>query len=210
MPQRSPTIRRWTLKLALCLLAGAVVTWGVAWGCALWGLEPATSFQRTSFQPGGFDTPWKALAPARSMGDTGWIHGSTRLRTRTIFVSGLDDADLPKSEGGTVDEFGWPARAMFALKMLDKNDQIARDTFVAPISILRPGPHCPGLPTQVLPLGFALNTLLAAGVLLGVVEGFAFARRRARVRNGRCPSCGYGRGGLAGDAAACPECGAQP
>jgi hypothetical protein len=65
------------------------------------------------------------------------------------------------------------------------------------------------LPARILPRGFTLNTLLAAGVLLGLVEGFAFARRRVRRAKGRCPSCGYDRGGLAKNAA-CPECGGKP
>jgi hypothetical protein len=37
--------KRWTLKVALCLLAGAVVTWGVAWGLAIWG-QPALLARR--------------------------------------------------------------------------------------------------------------------------------------------------------------------
>jgi len=63
------------------------------------------------------------------------------------------------------------------------------------------------LPTRILPLGFTLNNLLAAGVLLGMVEGFALARRRVRRAKGRCVACGYDRGGLADNAVACPECG---
>jgi len=62
------------------------------------------------------------------------------------------------------------------------------------------------LPAGIIPLGFALNTLLAVGVLLGATEGIAFARRRVRRAKGRCAACGYDRGGLANDAA-CPECG---
>jgi hypothetical protein len=68
--------------------------------------------------------------------------------------------------------------------------------------------HIIVLPTAVLPLGFALNTLFYAAVLLGVVEGVAFARRRIRRRKGRCASCGYDRAGLA-EGAACPECGGK-
>jgi len=52
----------------------------------------------------------------------------------------------------------------------------------------------------------AVNALLAAGVLLGAVEGFGFARRRARRAKGRCVACGYDRGGLLNDAV-CSECG---
>ncbi|HYE62533.1 MAG TPA: hypothetical protein VD997_11115, partial [Phycisphaerales bacterium] len=59
-----------------------------------------------------------------------------------------------------------------------------------------------------LPLGFTLNTLLYAGVTLGLIEGVAFTRRRRRRNKGRCPSCGYDRGGIAVDAA-CPECGGK-
>jgi hypothetical protein len=62
------------------------------------------------------------------------------------------------------------------------------------------------VPTDILPLGFTLNTLFYAAVLLGVVEGVAFARRRVRRGKGRCPSCGYDRAGLA-EGSACPECG---
>jgi hypothetical protein len=73
---------------------------------------------------------------------------------------------------------------------------------------LRPHKDCRGIPARVLPLGFALNTLLAAGVLLGVTETIGLARRRLRSRKGLCPPCGYDRRGLHVEAA-CPECGTE-
>jgi rubrerythrin len=62
------------------------------------------------------------------------------------------------------------------------------------------------MPTRILPLGFTLNTLLAAAILLTITEGAGAWRLRARRRKGECPWCGYDRAGVAGDAA-CPECG---
>ena len=35
-------------------------------------------------------------------------------------------------------------------------------------------------PTRVIPLGFALNTLIVSSVVLAVVEGIGFVRRRRR------------------------------
>jgi len=100
-------------------------------------------------------------------------------------------------------ESGWPMSALMGHNLLPSKAHLVR----AGIARLSIGDRCVQLPYRVLPLGFTLNTLLAAGVLLGVAEGFAFARRRVRRAKGRCVACGYDRGGLAGDAAACPECG---
>ena len=191
------------VRVGVCLLAGAVVTWAVAWGCALWGEGPRLEFNLRPVEP-----RVSAFVPAYPE-DQGWIGGRTRVRTKTLIITALDDDVLPATEAYDLQEFGWPARGMLGRTKLDYGDQIVLDTYLAAPSWMGPGPDCPGLPTEVLPLGFALNTLLAAGVLMGVVETFAWARRRGRRRRGRCPACGYDRRGLAGgDAAACPECGA--
>jgi hypothetical protein len=63
------------------------------------------------------------------------------------------------------------------------------------------------LPSQVLPLGFMVDSLVAAGVILAVVEGPREWRRRVRRAKGRCGWCGYDRAGMADGGAACPECG---
>jgi hypothetical protein len=212
----SPTsAKRWTLKVALvgvCMLAGAVATWGVAWGCALWA--PRTAIRS---HPGG---AWPAEVPAdwpppgievssRGPGtfsyvweNSGYILRESQDGTRTVLTT-------PTVRQYTIRRFraGWPA---FALRLERRSGQHG------PIStgVLRvlesqtANANIPGLPTRILPLGFALNTLFYAAVLLGIVEGPAFARRRVRRGRGRCPSCGYDRAGLA-EGSACPECGGK-
>jgi hypothetical protein len=107
-------------------------------------------------------------------------------------------------------DVGWPARAMREVLLSEQGNLNALHHSAyfleLPLTDGRGNPVCVTVPMRILPLGFTLNTLLAAGVLLGVGEGFSFARRRARRAKGRCAACGYDRGGLAGDAA-CPECG---
>ena len=61
------------------------------------------------------------------------------------------------------------------------------------------------LPLRPIALGFIINTLLYAAALLLMFIACAYARRRVRIRHGRCPKCGND---LRGDfAQGCPECG---
>jgi hypothetical protein len=100
-------------------------------------------------------------------------------------------------------EFGWPLRASrLALWWDYQGNMGGEDTLIIQLDGTR------RLPTRVLPLGFALNTLFYAAVLLGVVEFVAFARRRVRRGGGRCPACGYDPAGRA-EGSACPECGGK-
>ena len=196
--------KRWRIKLALCLLAGAVVTWGVAWGCAL--LRRPVYFRPVAVTAEGGSELWGShqwgfgseswfLAPARgSSGERlrvvppAWAYVLSGCDGTTSLASGFPTRSVSVRLGYTSGGPGGPSQFVEGGQPL---------TFVGRTVIV---------PTDILPLGFALNTLFYAAVLLGVVEGVAFARRRARGGRGLCPSCGYDREGLAGGAA-CPECG---
>ncbi|MFT5422611.1 MAG: hypothetical protein ACI89L_000376 [Phycisphaerales bacterium] len=65
------------------------------------------------------------------------------------------------------------------------------------------------LPLRPLPLGFAINTLLYAGIVFGTWEGLGYARRARRRRKGLCAKCAHSLDGLP-DSAPCPECGTLP
>ncbi len=192
MRRPSPTsAKRWTVKLALCLLAGAAVTWGVAWGCALWAPYTARSHPAGAW-PEQVPSDWPPPFSETSGRGPGYFsyrwENALGKRQYTIFYF----------------RFGWPALALGStVRSGEKGpDRIG----VLRLSDPAAHPNIAGLPTRILPLGFALNTLFYAAVLLGVVECVAFARRRVRRGKNRCPSCGYDRAGLA-EGSACPECG---
>ena len=195
---------RLIVKLTLCTLAGAAVTWGVAWGCALWA--PPTPIETAIYRLAR--SPTGDLVPAEH--GTGWYE-YWRLTRADRFENAEEIKPpswafiLPGCESTGCFGYGVPAVCLVQLTGLQMEPTMAYRT----TGWILPGKAQRALPTHILPLGFTLNTLLAAGVLLSLVESFAFARRRVRRAKGRCVACGYDRGGLAGgEATACPECGA--
>jgi hypothetical protein len=191
------------IKLPLSLLAGAVVTWGVAWGCAL---SPASRlrFYKVEDQSLRWDHLRESLRPesqGTSFKDASAAHIGAFKEYR--YWSCLEYATCESIVAG------WPFRALSGHRYVhggvrnpDKKSVIEVPYF----SLLSQSESNRKLPMEVIPVGFTLNTLLAAGVLLTLVEGFAFARRRVQRSKGRCPSCGYDRAGIMTDVA-CPECG---
>jgi hypothetical protein len=205
---------RITLKLSLCLLVGTAVTWAVAWGCALNHGDIFTnrSLRGHSIEVHVVDDD-RLIALGRAVSVTGlqrWTLRNPLTTHVTQLIAWPPPVPLevrPRSwmllgddVGFTVtDLVGWPAPCLYS-------QGADSGAFKDPLAIA--GPRG-ALPTRILPLGFALNTALAAGLVLGLIEGSAFMRRWRRTRASRCPSCGYDRAGFTGDAA-CPECGSVP
>ena len=189
--------KRWTIKVALCLLAGAAVTWGVAWGCALWGpgLWPNVEAWYSPAPP--------VLPPrdAQRLKLVNTAHSWARTRFWWQCETSGDVAIAVQHD------FGLPTRCLRNEGYRSTGAWVQTAGMPSP-QWARRGNWNDVLPTRILPLGFALNTLFYAAVVLGMVECVAFARRRVRRGRGRCPSCGYDRAGLA-VGAACPECGGR-
>ena len=107
--------------------------------------------------------------------------------------------------------YGWPVGSMQALFVFQevggRRVELVNTSKDAPEWLSLSG-DVPMLPTGVLPLGFAANSLLVAGLILAVVYGPGPWLRWARRRGGRCVGCGYDRTGTSG--VVCPECGEPP
>ncbi|MBY0263115.1 MAG: hypothetical protein K2Q20_12275 [Phycisphaerales bacterium] len=103
---------------------------------------------------------------------------------------------------------GWPADALVGDEVTPIGDGVSMLRGLMSLDEpFRPG-YVFNVPTKVLPLGFASNsTIYSAPIWLPFFLWTLLVsplRRRARVRAGRCPACGYDPGM---PTANCPECG---
>lgn len=213
-PRKPARSGRGTLKITLALLAGAVVTWAVAWGCALWGPRP---MRRGEVQVKGEAAVQRArengLIVPGDFGDSTFnseVHSAPGYQMTFV---GFITVEHPRTTSSqrvfACDRFvrstGWPLLGLRGTLRAEQGEPLRRTGILLVPSrvarVLHTRGEQPRLPCVPIPLGFTLNTLLAAGVILMLTEGAGARRKR-----GRCPWCGYDRAGAAGGAA-CPECG---
>lgn len=130
------------------------------------------------------------------------------LRTPPEFGSVADGASPAPDEIGSDTAYGLPLRCLWFTARADYqggtlfNDRLMGGYLVKGAPSAR-GRDYRALPARPIWSGILLNSLLYAALIWLIGRGAARARRRARLRRGRCPWCAYPMG----SAPLCAECG---
>jgi len=222
-------MRRWIIRIPLCLVLGVATTVLSAWLSA-WFFQETGSYQalaKTSWKQGSlridrgsglggarevmnFDNGDDQLAMLRAIKGA-WQNCmiSRRIDDPAAYFIGWG---IRRVDG----EYGWPFRAMHMTFEWSTGGTgwVDENAWLPPVGLESgaPRPERGALPLGVLPLAFAIDSILFAffwTVVLALLANNVGIRRRFR---GLCPRCGYDlRGQVRQDSRpsipGCPECG---
>src|SRR5262245_55524052 len=205
-------MKRRLLKLAVFLLAGAIINVAMAWGCVCWS-DPVRRQRRESEQ-----IVWQAPVPAD------WPPMATHWRETSFGITDCSALGSAPSRADTwtrgtaqwVLRAGWPYRALF----VERHRTEVWTGLYFPLSFDRPSDWCDRilipdgvpwcdiqgiryLPTRPIWSGFAINTMFYAAIVWMLFAAPFALRRWRRIRGGLCPACAY----PVGASEACTECG---
>ena len=189
-------MKRRLLIVAIFLLAGAVVNFGVAWCYAIEGWLPTGHGATVRLDRGEAKQEFADRLGVDAMPTGGYEERSIGRRFMVVYMP----CDHRSDHHLQVWTTGWPCLALEgqwglvggqpkAGWLLITQWERRHQSVVFPLRPLWPG--------------FAVNTLFYAGVLWLLIPGPFVLRRFVRVKRGRCVKCGYPMG----ESAVCSECG---
>jgi hypothetical protein len=188
----SALMRRRLIQLALFILAGAIVNIAVAWGFISlstgWRAHALNLELEKILAP--IRTRWEP-AEEQSDGTLIMVHRSVTIQPAISQLRGAwyELEVRPSAHGASTSlRAGWPALGLEGTVRHDPH-YLLRSWSVSP--------------NGVLWTGFAINTLLYAGIVWLMFAAPFVLRRRRRITRGLCPACAYPTG--ASDL--CSECG---
>lgn len=217
-------MKRWGLRIFVCLLLGVVTTVSVAWGCLLVIDQFPTAtgrpmHDRMEWSDSGseadtrlpsvreFDALWHhAYGPTPSY-QYDRVHFGIRWARRTVVLFDLEwRTSVEYVKAFLVDESaGWPALAMSGNQFMSEKYPGWRIPNRTLALLATPGSQRQALPLRPIWPGFLIDTFFYAALWLGMIVGLGAARRTLRTRRGLCPMCKYDLRGC--NEPGCPECG---
>jgi hypothetical protein len=186
--------RQLALKVAICVLAGAALTAGVAWGFREQRIRAARSakpFSAISVTPNFMDGE-----SGRTLAEACW-RGAPAAYLLLVLppkATTVSDVRLYFFSGG------WPMLAMASAPHSVTDHPLYERKRVFPVAAFEDR-----FPLFPLWPGFALDTVFYGAIVFLFWAAPGAIRRRARKRRGHCPTCNYDL--KATPAGPCPECG---
>jgi hypothetical protein len=177
-------VKRRVLTILLFLLLGAIVNIAVAWRYGMhWGFPEKPLTSTDSAERSVVDVVIAGVTLIERNLQTGsWESGAWSVHQEL--------------------EAGIPFRSMRASRIDRCSRTVDRDSLWEP-NLPFLGRRV--LPCGILPVGFGVNTLFYAAILLLLFAAPFALRRRRRIKRGLCPACAY----PVGESPICTECGKQ-
>jgi hypothetical protein len=222
-------MKRWTIRIFVFLLLGAIVNVAVAWGLAVFdvlpdrasrgglGGSPVNWVDQEWEAPGGYRLwcEWSTTGQLPYDGHVGF-RPAELIRDWSPVPRDTPDRVLRSHsaklvwERHVLDARGWP---MLSLLSWQRLTEASRYVDVIGIEIGQMGSRLVAgqsgfLPTRPIWPGFAINTVFYAAVLWMLFAAPFALRKWRRIRRGLCPKCGYDLRGIP-TAPVRPECGSS-
>jgi hypothetical protein len=198
-------MKRWTLRICVFLLLGAIVNVAVAWGCVCRRDSHPESTVLDADQKGW----WVAVAPeGMQIPHRQWRHEDLGVESIS-FVGYPPPPNSRDVEAAVRVQAGWPCYSLhgtwFSLEATARTDPSHVNGDRQNLYFPRTGLalYERGLLYGPIWPGFAINTLLYAAVVWLLFAAPFALRRRRRIKRSLCPACAY----PVGDSEVCTECG---
>jgi len=194
-------MRRWTIRILLCLILGVVTTVGVAWGFCVFfdvlentseflSVEEARELYVSFAEVDAVDAPPSSFRGGRDRSAGAVTSYAISFDTSTSLLVNERTA-------------GWPASALRGI-VVERDDSTSKVISTHGAWILDWHNEVWLAARPILP-GFIINTFFYAAIWFVLFFAIGFAKRTIRKKRGRCVKCGYDLRGTSGGG--CPECG---
>ncbi len=217
-------VKRWTLRIILCMILGAITTVAVAWGIVATFNpidENLVADGYSSFGEASAAFGWRlqvtsGTGRATVLSVMGAYMAPNLVNEKLLQMPAAESvapawsaarSRPPESpiQKRTIERAnGWPILALHG-EITTTNALTVTDSSAAVVIEGNPWYRSRILSLRPIWPGFLIDTLFYTAIWFGVFLGFTSAKRYIRAKRGRCPRCGYDLRGALDHG--CSECG---